>query len=128
MQSRDVAIRYIDWTRERQIPDTPHARELIQLVGGADIFGDLMKAVETFNENEARIDSISQIWDDEERKDLIIRNLKSNEYFYESFLKAKPTRTKAEGNNILCMAYAVEKFAAQNRTGKKRKIELGIIL
>jgi hypothetical protein len=59
MQSQDVAIRYVERTRERQIPDTPQARELIQLVGGADIFTDLMKAMETYTENEARIDSFS---------------------------------------------------------------------
>jgi hypothetical protein len=127
-QARDVTIRYIDRTREIQIPDTPQARQLIQLVGGADIFTDLMKAMETFNENEARIESFSEIWTNESRKDSIIRNLKSNEYFYESFLKAKPTKTKGEGNNILCMTYAVAKFAAQNKAGKKRKIELEDIL
>lgn len=128
LPSGDVAIRFIDRTRERQIPDTPQARELIQLVGGANIFGDLMRAVETFNENEARIDTISKIWTDEARKDFIITNLRSNEYFYESFLKAKPTKIKAEGNNILCMTYAVKKFAAKNNTVKRRKIGLEAIL
>lgn len=128
IQSGDVAIRYVERDRERQIPDTPQARELIQLVGGADIFTDLMKAVETFNENEARLDSFSKIWTDEKTKDLIIKNLMSNEYFYESFLKAKPTRIKAEGNNILCIAYAVAKFAARNKSANKRKIQIKAIL
>ena len=128
MQSGNVAIRYVERNQERLIPDTPQARELIQLVGGADIFTDLMKAMETYTENEARLESFSKIWTDEKTKDSIIKNLMSNEYFYESFLKAKPTRTKAEGNNILCMAYAVEKFAARNKSGKKRKIKIEAIL
>jgi hypothetical protein len=127
-RSRDVAIRYVERARERQIPDTPQARELIRLVGGAEIFTELMKAMETYNENEARIESFSQIWTDEETKDLMIKNLMTNEYFFESFLKAKPTRIKAEGNNILCMTYAMEKFVARNKAGKKRKLKIEDIL
>ena len=127
-KTQDLAITYFDRTRRRTLPTSPQARQLIDLVGGPDIFTELMHAMETFNESESRIQSFSRIWTDEKKKDVIIRNLMTNEYFFESFLKAKPIRNNTEGNNILCIAYAMEKFTMQHRPGKKRKIDIQQIL
>jgi hypothetical protein len=111
MSQEDVmTVRYKDRMRPRITPNSPAERQMAALVGGAEIFSELMMIMETFTESEQRIEGFRQKWGNNVNVTTIITGLKTNAAFFEQFIRSKPTRITSEGNNTLYMTYAIEKF------------------
>jgi hypothetical protein len=89
-------------------------KELIDLVGGADKMNQLMKCVESFGQSELYYQMFRNLYSSDAEKDSLIMELKTNAYFFQSFVQSKPTTKKCYGEVLLFNKYAVDKFVRGN--------------
>ena len=92
----------------------PPPKQLMDLVGGAVKFEQLMLCVESYGKCQVYTQMFRELYTSEVQKDALIEKLRSNAYFYQSFIEAKPTYKTCLGERIMFDKYAVEKFRRSN--------------
>ena len=92
----------------------PPPKQLMDLVGGAVKFEQLMLCVESYGKCQVYTQMFRELYASEAQKNALIDKLRSNVYFYQSFIEAKPTYKTCLGERIMFDKYAVEKFRRSN--------------
>ena len=95
-------------------------KEFINLVGGPQTFEKLMKCVESDERSIMYIAVFQAGFKSEAQKDLLIKELESNVYFFQSFVQATPTFKTATGQSVLLNKVAVSRFQGNDRTDIKQ--------
>ena len=95
-------------------------KEFINLVGGPQIFEKLMKCVESDGRSRMSIAVFQAGFKSEAQKDLLIKELQSNVYFFQSFVQATPTFKTTIGQSVLLNKVAVSRFEGNDRTDIKQ--------
>ena len=85
-------------------------KEFINLVGGPQTSEKLTKCVESDGRSRMYIAVFQAGFKSEAQKDLLIKELESNVYFFQSFVQATPTSTTAIGQSVLLNKVAVSRF------------------
>ena len=94
--------------------------EFINLVGGPQTFEKLMKCVESDGRSRMYIAVFQAGFKSEVQKDLLVKELESNVYFFQSFVQATPTFKTAIGQSVLLNKVAVSRFQGNDRTDIKQ--------
>jgi hypothetical protein len=95
-------------------------KEFINFVGGPQTFEKLMKCVESDGRSRMYIAVFQAGFESEAQKDLLIKELQSNAYFFQSFVQATPTFKTAIGQSTLLNKVAVSRFQGNDRTDIKQ--------
>ena len=95
-------------------------KEFINLVRGPQTFEKLMKCVESDGRSRMYIAVFQAGFKSEAQKDLLIKELESNVYFFQSFVQATPTFKTAIGESVLLNKVAVSRFQGNDRTDIKQ--------
>ena len=94
--------------------------EFINFVGGPQKFEKLMKCVELDGWSKMYITVFQAGFKSEAQKDQLIKELESNVYFFQSFVRATPTFKTAIGQSVLPNKVAVSRFWGNDRTDIKQ--------
>ena len=89
-------------------------KQLMDLVGGAIKFEQLMLCVESYGKCQLYTQMFRDLYTSDAQKEELIGKLQNNVYFFQSFIEAKPTYKTCLGERIMFNQYAVEKFRRNN--------------